>query len=172
MIQNLQNILKSEIFHFWLTQPDAWNTLDIDYEKPRVERLWKSYGVLRLSLHVIHPCGEGESLLHPHPWKSAIHVLPIGGLYEHGIGYRTEVSPDVYEDVIVCKQIVSGSMTYEMLEPSGIHYVRPLLQPSFSIMLSGPVEWEENKWKEQLELQPLSDERKEEILLTFKSYFL
>ena len=34
MIQDLKNIIKSEIFHFWLSQPDAWNTLDIDYEEP------------------------------------------------------------------------------------------------------------------------------------------
>ena len=136
MIQDLKNILKSEIFHFWLASPDAWNTLDIDYEEPRVERLWKSYGDKRLSLHVTHPCDVGKSLLHPHPWKSAIYVLPIGGVYEHGIGARVQVpvnehTKETIEDYeIVCTQLVTGSMYYEMLSPNGIHYVRPLIQPS------------------------------------------
>jgi len=35
-----------------------WNTLEVLYEAPRVERLWTQLGPNRLSLHRIHPCAR------------------------------------------------------------------------------------------------------------------
>ena len=64
---------------------DAWRSLDIDYEPPHVERLWRPWGPVvstgamtipsrfRLSLHRIHPCET--ALFHPHPWPSAVRII-------------------------------------------------------------------------------------------------
>lgn len=171
MIEELKKIIKDERFKYLLSNPDLWQSKDIDYHPPRVERVWIPINDMRLSLHVIHPCEDGESLVHPHPWESAMYVLPIGGIYEHQIGFRSEVSPDVFVDTIVCKQIVRGGMYYEMMDPDGVHSVRPLIQPVFTIMLSGKPIWQENVCVVQKKLVSLSDERKKEILLTFKNYF-
>ena len=129
----------------------------------------------RLYLHVIHPCEAKDALLHPHAWKSAMRVLNIGGHYEQGIGYRIKVDVDgiiTKHDEIVCRQIVQGEMYYEMTHPAGIHYVRPLLQPVYTIMYAGPVEWPENLFKANKELGMLSHDRKEEIANIFKEYLL
>jgi hypothetical protein len=171
MIEELKKIIKDQRFKQLLDSPELWQSKDVDYHPPRVERVWLPINDMRLSLHVIHPCEDGDSLLHPHPWESAMYVLPIGGLYEHQIGFKRETEPDVFVNTIVCKQIVEGAMYYEMMNPNGIHSVRPLLQPVFSIMLSGKPIWTENFGTIGKNLVSLSDERKKEILLTFKNYF-
>lgn len=172
MIEELKQITNSEVFKHWLNSPHMWNTLDIDYHPPRVERLWRNFDELRIFLHVIHPCTTEEALMHPHPWESAIRVLPIGGQYEHGIGYRIiHDTHSIPSEDIVCKQIITGEMYYEMMSPNGIHYVRPIGVPSYSIMITGPKIWEDNGTEVTKELGPLSEERKIEILQTFKTYF-
>jgi hypothetical protein len=62
-------------------------------------------------------------------------------------------------------------MYYEMMNPDGIHSVRPLIQPVFTIMLSGKPIWKENSCTVQKDLVSLSDDRKSEILQIFKKYF-
>lgn len=53
---------------------EGWNSLDVDYHDPRVERVWRQWLDYRVSLHVIHPCQPSASLFHPHPWPSAMRV--------------------------------------------------------------------------------------------------
>jgi hypothetical protein len=178
MINILKNILEGDDFKNWLKTPDVWDSLDIDYHPPRVERVWLEYGEMRLSLHVIHPCDADEAILHPHPWKSAMYVLPIGGTYEHGLGFIDEQREEVFGEMelvkyneIISTQQYMGDVYYEMLNPNGIHYVRPLNDVVYSIMLSGPVIWPENKTSVDKELKPLAPERKTEILQTFKHFF-
>lgn len=168
MISELKSIIKDERFKTLLNNPAIWESIDVDYNTPRVERVWMTINDKRLCLHVIHPCKENEAFLHSHVWESAMYVLPIGGLYEHTLGYRLEKWD---EPEIVCKQIVEGGMYYEMLNPAGIHSVRPIAQPVFSIMLSGKPIWKENYGTIDKKLVSLSDERKKEILLIFKNYF-
>lgn len=174
MIEELKDIIKDGRFKVLLNNPDIWESKDVDYTTPRVERVWIPINDMRLSLHVIHPCEVGTAFLHQHVWESAMFVLPIGGLYEHTIGVRTY---DEYgdagdgKDYIACKQIVEGAMYYEMLERATIHSVRPISQPVFTIMLSGKPIWRDNSCKLPKKLVSLSDERKKEILLTFKEYF-
>ena len=60
-----------------------WSTVDVDYETPRVERVWTQVGPMRINLHRIHPCKE--ALMHPHPWPSAVAV--VHGEYEMGVGF-------------------------------------------------------------------------------------
>ena len=63
----------------------GWNSLFIDYHPPTVERLWRTWGEYRVSLHRIHPCERGTALFHPHPWPSAMRIL--SGEYEMAVGY-------------------------------------------------------------------------------------
>jgi hypothetical protein len=169
MIEELKELIKSDEFKTWLSNPELWDSLDVDYHPPRVERVWMPFNDKRVSLHVIHPCDRKEVLLHGHIWESAMYVLPIGGKYEHGVGYKNKFPYNSME--IVCTQEFTGDVYYEMLNKWGAHYVRPIGQPVFTIMISGPVKWEENKTKVDKKLEPLSKERKIEILETFKNYF-
>jgi hypothetical protein len=110
--------------------------------------------------------------MHPHVWESAMFVLPIGGLYEHIIGYKDcdEFGND--RSKTVCKHIVEGSMYYEMLEQTAIHSVRPIALPVYTIMLSGKPIWRQNTCTVSKKLVSLSDKRKLEVLQIFKNYFL
>ena len=166
MIEELKDIINSDQFKKMLSNPDVWESLHIDYHPPLVDRVWLRWNDCRICLHVIYPCERAEALVHPHPWPSAIYVLPIGGLYEHGIGGGREWKGNK----MLCTQIVEGSMYYEMLHPDGIHYVRPIAVPSYSIMLMKPVEWEDNIVKPDKKLEPLTLCRKLEIINIFKKY--
>lgn len=42
MIQKLQKIADQELLNL-LAKPELWNTLDVNYYPPRVERLWLQY---------------------------------------------------------------------------------------------------------------------------------
>lgn len=109
---------------------EGWQTLDITYEPPRVERLWRQFEEgYRVCLHRIHPCEK--ALFHPHPWPSAIKIL--SGTYEMGVGYGLdqEIPPEA-----ATVYLTAGSY-YEMIEPDGWHYVRPLREPSLSVMVTG-----------------------------------
>jgi len=174
MIEKLKSIIKDERFKVLLNNPDIWESKDVDYTTPRVERVWIPINDKRLSLHIIHPCEDGEAYLHPHVWETAMYVLPIGGLYEHTIGIKTYDEYGgglVAKDYIACKQIVEGAMYYEMMDRNAIHSVRPITQPVFTIMLSGKPIWKENSCTLPKNLVPLSHERKKEVLQIFKNYF-
>lgn len=108
-----------------------WLSLDIDYEEPRVERLWRPFEVeYRVSLHCIHECKEGKPLFHPHPWPSAMIVL--GGTYEMNVGYG---EGDIPPPVATTVTLASGS-SYEMIEPNGWHSVNPQGE-TWTLMVSG-----------------------------------
>lgn len=135
--------------------------LYVDYHHPMVERLWMDWEGYRIYLHCIHPCEPGEALYHPHPWPSAIHILD--GKYEMGLGYGKENPP-------IAATIVADSGTqYEMLDPDGWHYVRPILEPSYSIMVTGKP-WGREFPKPTKELSGLSPERRSELIEIFDSY--
>jgi hypothetical protein len=113
-----------------LKDPELWTSVDVNYEPPRVERIWCPFGNdFRLFLHRIHPCEQ--ALYHPHPWPSAIKVL--SGVYEMRVGYGdAETEPRTAATVL----LTAGS-SYEMVEPNGWHSVRPINMPSLSIMVTG-----------------------------------
>ena len=105
----------------------SWRSLDIDYDPPHVERLWRPWGPVistgamsipsrfRINLHRIHPCET--ALWHPHPWPSAIRV--VTGRYEMGIGYAAEQSLDPDQKPVEVARVVLGpGDQYEMIDPA------------------------------------------------------
>ena len=128
MIQNLLSIERFELPDL-LADAGGWQSLDVDYEPPRVERLWRQVRRFRLSLHRIHPCEK--ALYHPHPWPSAVHILT--GSYVMEVGYGAGDAPP---PVAMTTQLGVGSL-YEMIDRDGWHSVRPTRGLSTSIMLTG-----------------------------------
>ncbi len=119
---------------------NGWSSLRVDYEHPVVDRLWRQYDEAhRILLHKIYPCDPGQSLLHPHPWPSAVQI--VGGRYplsfasyETGIGFG---DPAGDPPPLAAKFIVSRNSFYEMTNPWSWHYVRPIDEPIFALMVVG-----------------------------------
>jgi hypothetical protein len=148
-----------------LLQDEAgWQSLYIDYHPPFVERLWRQWGEYRIQLHRIHPCGRGEALFHPHPWPSAMRVL--AGDYEMAIGYGQGETPPP----IACLLVASADFRYEMTDPHAWHYVRPLNQPSLSVMVTGRP-WQPAAPKSRPELRPLLPEQQRVLIHYFRSRY-
>jgi len=186
MIEELKDIEKHVLADL-LKNPSIWNTVDVNYHQPRVERLWTQVGESRLMLHVIHPCAPGESLYHPHPWPSAMHILK--GKYETGVAHRLppgfsqfmdvenyiKIKGEGEEENIYLRQIfrseaVEGTCI-EMLDPAGWHFVRPIEDPCYTLMLIGkPFEKKDDQDvpKTWGKLPELEEVRKLEILRIFR----
>lgn len=141
---------------------DSWESLDVDYEPPRVERLWRQVGEYRIYLHRIHPCEE--ALYHPHPWPNAVMIL--SGKYEMVLG-----GADAVTDLVGRLVLTEGSM-YERTNPLGWHYVRPLEGPSLSIMVTGkpwdPPVYDHSDFGKKVELKPLTPEAKADLFQAFR----
>jgi hypothetical protein len=156
-----------------LEHPNIWNTLDVNYFPPRVERLWIQYDQNhRLFIHVIHPTNE-PCLFHKHRWPASFKI--IKGQYEMGISYsEKEISSDeAYDLDQISKFILTEGSYYEMTNTHTLHYVKPQDQPSISLMITGPLYPEASVRKEILnnELSPLTEERKLEIISIVKEIY-
>lgn len=155
-----------------LSQPDKWNTLDVDYHPPRVERLFTDCGDgYRLYLHVIHKT-DGDCLYHKHNWPAAL--KQVHGVYKMGMTYsESEVGSDEAHSLpdLACFEVVEGTY-YEMTQTDALHYVKPTTPFSCSIMLTHDKYPEHVFRKEAVErqLEPLTMMRKLEILEMFKKY--
>lgn len=156
-----------------LSRPDAWSTLDVDYEEPRVERLWLPFdpdrrllgeGDHRLYGHRIHPCrseaGQAprRALRHRHSWPSAVRVL--SGSYRMDTG--SDFDDETWASVGATVELHAGSR-YEMTEPGAWHSVEPIGGPSLSLMVSGPP-WEAKGPSPSRSMSPLPDAARREIL--------
>jgi len=143
---------------------EEWESLDVDYHPPRVERVWLQYKDLRICLHRIHPADSSDILFHRHPWPSAMKVLQ--GTYEMSVGFgATEITPPVAATLL----LNTGSY-YEMIHPDGWHSVNPKDGSTYSLMISG-LPWPGREQKSGLLLKPLSQEAKEEILDFFRGQY-
>ena len=106
----------------------------IDYHKPYVSRVWFKHENLRIFLHKIEPCNDAvEALYHPHKWDSAMEI--IKGKYEMGIGHSS--TNDIPKTD--CKLILPAGTIYEMTEKDGWHYVNPIGEPCYTLMVTGPL---------------------------------
>ncbi len=142
----------------------GWNSVYIDYHKPFVERVWRNYGEYRVSLHHIALCEEHTPLFHPHPWPSAMRI--VAGEYEMGVGYTTgDVAP-----TIAAKIVMQAGNQYEMTNPHGWHYVRPLTPNTLSLMIAGKP-WSRNVVKVEKPLHALSNQAVLNILSKFRLFY-
>ena len=146
----------------------GWNTLKVDYHHPHVDRLWRQFDAEhRLLLHKIYPCETEQSLLHPHPWPSVIQIMSSGRAanYELGIGWG---DPTGEPPPIAAKITMSRGGTYEMDDPRAWHYVRPINEPVFSVMVIGkPFETPKQDRFGQLKQHKHLDEAAKQDILGF-----
>lgn len=147
-----------------LLKTRKWNSLLVDYHPPFVERLWCQWLDFRICLHRIRACDEGAALFHPHPWPSAMRV--VAGRYEMGVGYTAgDTAPPV-----AAKLIMPAGTAYEMTEPDGWHYVRPLTDVTLSVMVSGKP-WSRRCPKNTKQLRPLAQHVVAELLEVFRCHY-
>lgn len=117
--------IESKLIDMLTRQP--LNSMYIDYKEPFVQRIWWQYNQYRIYLHKIQrSSGPLKSFYHPHPWTSAMRI--IKGSYEMGIGT---------EDTILSKLHLCEGCAYEMTHPEGWHYVNPIDEYAYSIMVTG-----------------------------------
>lgn len=166
LIEKLQQLERVKLYDL-LCDASIWNSVDVNYHLPHVERLWCQLGKYRLHLHFIHACEKGESLMHPHPWSSVIHVLE--GEYEMGIGFGEGIdTPEVFSTIVS-----QGSMYYEMPHRDAWHYVRPVKGVCSSVMLTGEPWNREMPLSEEVgELSGLHNDRVHVMLEYFKMKYM
>jgi len=152
---------------------NEWESVNVTYHRPHVERLWMQLGECRLFLHRIHPCDDGHALFHPHPWPSAVRI--VSGDYEHKIGTTgyAEGNHDLPVSLVLSRAILVGGAEYEMVNRDAWHSVRPVVGPSDSIMITGPlhqprVEMPNLPKKKQ---DALSPERFDELFAVWQARF-
>ncbi len=144
---------------------EDWKTVDVNYHPPRVERVWLQHGALRIYLHRIHSAKSSETLFHKHPWPSAMKILE--GIYEMGIGFSSsDIAPPLAATVLLTE-----GASYEMTNPDGWHYVNPISEVTYSLMVSG-CPWPGREMKSSLQLGELTVKAKEEIINFFKAKYL
>lgn len=110
---------------------EEWKGLFIDYEEPRVARLWCHQGQFRLYLHRIFACDKFAPLYHPHPWPSAIKVLL--GRYEMVVGVGDPDGPPPVEGTRI---VLAPGSCYEMLKPTEWHSIKPVGNSVLSLMIT------------------------------------
>lgn len=134
MLDKLMKIRNDVLLEMISEGQEAWNSLDVDYEPPRVERLWRQIGEDRLYMHLIHPCEK--ALLHPHQWPSSIFILH--GEQEMVVAMPKNVFyPEDGTEIAATFSLREGS-GYEMLNAAAMHSVRPVGGFSLSLMLTAP----------------------------------
>ncbi len=162
----LQELERNELPQMLRGSVEEWNSVDIDFHLPRVERLWRPWRhIYRINLHVIHPCTPEESLYHPHAWPAAIHVLKERYRMFTGYGTGDTPPPQCY-----FFNLLAGTY-YEMIHPDAWHAECPIDMPVLTVTLSGKP-WPRSAPKSPHILKPLDMRRKEELLGIFSSLLI
>ncbi|MEK7138284.1 MAG: hypothetical protein AAB787_02120 [Patescibacteria group bacterium] len=146
----------------------GWTGVDVDYHPPRVERLWRQLGDIRVYLHRIHYCDPGEALFHPHPWPSAMKVLK--GQYKMAVGYGGGDTPPP----VAARLLLGPGSEYEMTNQDAWHYVRPTEEGGtvLTLMVTG-LPWKLKRWvpKSEAPLKPLSDVARSYMFTEFRFHY-
>lgn len=140
-----------------LTNKHEWSSLNINDENPKTERIWRQFGDIRINLHRIFP-SKRKPFFHPHPWPCSMVILK--GEYEMALGYGNKKPP------IISTCILTEGSRYEMVKKNAWHYVRPIKEKVYSIMISGAI-WKRPILQIQRNLAPLSNEVFDELYEIF-----
>lgn len=180
LLEELEKFQRSGFTDLIRLPASEWESLDVDYEPPRVERLWRTHGEYRVSLHRIHPCKK--ALCHPHPWPSVIWItsglceMAVGYDDPEGLGQTPEGTPEGFRVAEVARVRLAAGSSYEMPDPRAWHYVKPLGGPTTSVMLSWPPfhqqVYSHESFGQKRSLNPLSDAGKENLLGEFFYQFM
>jgi hypothetical protein len=163
MIDILLNIEKNLTSLLWGAD---LHSMYIDYHEPFVKRIWFQHGEYRVFLHRIEAFeGSVDALYHPHQWKSAVRI--IKGEYEMGVGHSDTTDIPKTD----CKLRLRSGSLYEMTEPDGWHYVKPMGLTVYSLMVTGgktnrPMPVEPSK-----EFRRLTEAECLDIILEVNSYY-
>lgn len=168
LLPHLRKLVDSgELRELWADE-SAWQSLSIDYHPPRVERLFTGIPsaipsqrpALRVMLHRLHPCDTGRALWHSHPWPSAVQLL--SGRYEHATGFLDNQGR-LHRSATT---ILHAGDSYEITDPLAWHYVRPLGEPAYSVMITG-APWAKHTAPKPAPQRPLTAEETEDLRLAF-----
>ena len=156
-----------------LENPHGWQSLDIDYHNPRVERVWTQWNGFRINLHRIQACKPHEALFHPHPWPSVVRILggELGG--HDGGGYWTAIGsgpPDGEDPLKVAEIFMPNGSIICMEDPYGWHLVAPP-HTSYSLMITGGPWHTKMTFKPGMKLRSMNEKDIEELKYYFKSYY-
>lgn len=154
-------------------QDEDWNSLLVDYHHPHVWRLWRQWSPeIRVLLHKIHPCEEGEALLHPHPWPAAMRIFLSDTCegYETGVGWG---HPEDDPPSMPAKFVLASDSTYEMTDYRAWHYVRPIGGPIYSLMVIGPPfdVAKQKRFGQYSRHESLSDAQRKDLLRFFRAIY-
>lgn len=169
-LYNMKNILShvEQELVYLLANDNNWKSVYVDYHKPFVKRLYTNFMYqghnYRIYLHQIESCDINEALFHPHPWPSIMKLL--SGSYNMFVGYGEGLqSPPV-----AVKLELPTDTIYEMSEINAWHAVAPILDNSFSLMITGEP-WQRESHKSTKTLYELSLEEKKHILDFFRNIY-
>jgi hypothetical protein len=161
LLADLRRLLTDQTLLNLIKDPNTpWQTLEVLYEEPRVERVWMPIGENRLNIQRIYPCTRSP-FIHPHPWPCAI--LLLKNRYRMNVAYGSPFGP--MPRIAATIEMVAGG-SYEMLDPNGWHDVSPTDGPVLSLMLTGPV-WTKRQTltaAQKSSNQPLSDAVRQGLL--------
>lgn len=180
MLANLDKVV--DALPALIERRDTWHSIDVDYEPPRVERVWRDVDMsdsgdlhykMRVCLHRIHACKR--ALYHPHPWPSA--MLVLDGVYEMQMGLATtkieEGKPEEPHHHRATTIHLTKECVYAMTSPYAWHSVRPLTDTALSVMIMGqPYEnqpYDHAEFGKGKAFKPLEELAVDDILGTFWS---
>lgn len=169
LLERLKQI-EDEVLPDLLRGPDTqWNTLDVIYHPPHVERCWMQLDDIRLFLHQIHNHPDpAECLAHPHDWPSAMKI--VSGRYIHDVGYYDPMSPGLFR-WLTRAELAAGTY-YEMSDPIAWHRVCPIGRPALTVMIAGPLYDNPSFSVKPAEKQPkLSAAKRRDLLNSFRLFY-
>lgn len=166
-MKNILAMVEEELPELLMLE-DIWKSVYVDYHKPFVKRLYTNFVLedynYRIYLHEIQSCNIDEALFHPHPWPSIMKLL--SGSYNMIVGYGKGL---IAPPVAVKLELPTGTV-YEMSEINGWHAVAPVVDSSFSLMITGEP-WQRESHKSTKTLHELSVEERNKIFTFFKTIY-
>lgn len=137
----------------------GWDSLDITYRPPRVQRLWRTWRGYRVNLHCIEACDD--PFYHPHPWPCAIWT--VRGRQEVGFGFGKGTEPPP----VASRVVLGAGSFYEMTEFDAWHYVKVTSGPMLSVMITGAPWGRKMPDEPKIKLSSLHPDHKADLLRAF-----